>query len=162
MSPRSWTATGASTPSSRRACSPAPCSARRLLKRAQMPGGARRAPPKQMGLSFSSLRPLEPEVEAPDLELLVRVRRPLDVLLQPVVLVGLDDRDPRQVLEHDPRHLLVGLAAELGVHREACGGAQLVELRVAPVVHRAAGAEQPPHHAAGIAERGGRSLPPPA
>src|SRR5215813_10348617 len=55
----------------------------------------------------------ELEVEAPDLELLVRVRRPLHVLLQAVVLVGLDDRQPREVLEEDLGPLFVGLATEL-------------------------------------------------
>src|SRR5262245_27561339 len=40
------------------------------------------------------LRALELEVEGPDLELLVRVRRELHVLLQPVVLVRLDHGEP--------------------------------------------------------------------
>src|SRR5262245_1292018 len=35
-----------------------------------------------------------PEVELPELEGLVRVRSELHVLLEPVVLVGLDDEDP--------------------------------------------------------------------
>lgn len=45
---------------------------------------------------------MQAEVEAPDLERLVRARAPLDVALEPVVLVVLDDGDPRQVLEEDP------------------------------------------------------------
>ena len=49
-------------------------------------------------------------MKRPDLELLVRVRRPLHVLLQAVVLVRLDHRDPREVLDPDLGHLLVGLA----------------------------------------------------
>src|SRR5678815_5033119 len=104
----------------------------------------------------------ELEVELADLELLVRVRRPLDVLLEPVVLVGLDDRKPREVLEEDLRDVPVGLAAELLVHGKARGAAQLVELGVPPVVHRPAGAEEPPHHAVGVAQRRGRVRPPQA
>src|SRR3989442_10108190 len=102
----------------------------------------------------------ELEVEAADLELLVGVRRPLHVLLQTVVLVGLHHRDPREVLEEDLRHLPVGLPAELLVHREARRLPQLVEARVAPVVLRPAGTQQAPHHAVGIAEGGGRIRPP--
>src|SRR6185436_12786986 len=105
------------------------------------------------------LRALELEVEGPDLELLVRVRRELHVLLQPVVLVGLDHREPREVLQEDLRHLLVGLTAELLVDRETRVVAQLVEAGLAPVVLGAAGAEQPPHHAIGIGERRGRIRP---
>src|SRR2546427_12588070 len=45
----------------------------------------------------------ESEVEAPDLELLVRVRRPLDVLLEAVVLVGLGHRHPPQGRQGEPR-----------------------------------------------------------
>src|SRR5688572_9221245 len=78
----------------------------------------------------------ELEREAADLERLVGVRRPLDVFLQAVVLVGLNDGDPRQVLEEDLRHLLVGLPAELLVDGEARRVAQLIELRVAPIVLR--------------------------
>src|SRR5262245_60025456 len=79
------------------------------------------------------LRALELEVERPDLELLVRVRRELHVLLQPVILVGLDDRQPHEVLQKDLRHFLVGLATELLVHREARRVAELVEAWLAPV-----------------------------
>src|SRR5512145_367129 len=106
------------------------------------------------------LRALELEVEAPDLERLVGVRRPVHVLLQPVVLVGLHDRDPREVLEDDRGHLLVGLRAELLVDREARGLAQLVPALVAPVILGPARRQQPPHHAVGIAERRGRVGPP--
>src|SRR5262245_28455073 len=77
--------------------------------------------------------PAELEVEATDLELLVRVGRPLHVLLQPVVLVGLDHGQPRKVLEGDLGHLAIGLAAELLVDGEVGGLAQLIELGVAPV-----------------------------
>src|SRR6266850_4607149 len=108
---------------------------------------------------LTMLGALELEVELPDLELLVRIGREVDVLLQAVVLVGLDDRQPREVLEEDRGHLLVGLGAELLVHREARGVAQLVPARVAPVVLRPAGPEQPPHHAVGIAQRGRRIRP---
>src|SRR5262245_65975625 len=80
------------------------------------------------------LRAAELEVELADLELLVGVGRPLRVLLHAVVLVRLDDRQPGKVLEEDLRHLLVGLAAELLVDREARRGAPLVELGVSPVV----------------------------
>src|SRR2546426_9044340 len=104
----------------------------------------------------------ELEREAADLELLVGVRRPLEVLLQPVVLVRLDDGNPRQVLEEDPGHLLVRLAAELLVDGEARRLAQLVEPRVAPVILRSARREEPPEHPVGIAERGGRIGPPQA
>src|SRR2546430_4633503 len=104
----------------------------------------------------------ELEREAADLELLVGVRRPLEVLSQPVVLVRLDDGNPRQVLEEDPGHLLVGLAAELLIDGEARRLAQLVEARVAPVILRSARREQPPEHPVGIAERGGRIGPPQA
>src|SRR5262245_44189653 len=110
----------------------------------------------------STLRAAELEVEPPDLELLVRVRRPFHVLLEPIVLVGLDDREPREVLEEDLRHLLVRLAAELLVDREARRVAQLVELRIAPVVVRAARAEQPPHHTVRVPERRRRIAPPQA
>src|SRR5262245_35800513 len=71
-------------------------------------GGAVRLRPGATGL-----RPAELEVEATNLELLERVRRPLHVLLQAVVLVGLDDGQPRQVLEEELRHPLVGVGAEL-------------------------------------------------
>src|SRR5207249_6082394 len=104
----------------------------------------------------------ESQVEAPDLELLVRVRRPLDVLLETVVLVGLDHGNPRQVLEEDLRHLAVGLGAKLLVHREPRGLTELVEARVTPVVLRPAGRQEPPHHAVGVAERRGRVRPPQA
>src|SRR5882724_6533666 len=87
------------------------------------------------------LCPSELEIEAPDFELLVRVRRPLDVLLEAIVLVRLDDGQPRKVLEEDPGHLTVRVAAELLVDGEARGIAQLVELGVAPVVVGAPGAE---------------------
>jgi hypothetical protein len=50
------------------------------------------------------------------------------------------------VLEEDPRHLPVGLAAEPLVEAEARGVPQLVELGVPPVVQRSAWSEQPPHH----------------
>src|SRR6266540_6045256 len=103
----------------------------------------------------AGLRAAELEVEAADLELLVWIRRPLHVLLQPVVLIGLDHRQPREVLEEDLGHLLVGSRAKLLVHREAGRVAHLVEAGLAPVVLRPAGAQQPPHHAVGIAERGG-------
>src|SRR6267143_7084432 len=114
-----------------------------------------RKTPKCMGLHAAEL-----EVEAADLELLVRIRRPFNVLLQPVVLVGLDHGDPWKMLEEDPGDLLVGLPAELLVHREARGVPQLVEPRIAPVVHGSARSEQPPHHAVRIAERRGRIGPP--
>src|SRR5215472_2880714 len=107
-----------------------------------------------------TLRAAEFEVEPPNLELLIRIRRPLHVFLQSVVLVGLDHGQPRKVLEEDPGHLPVGLAAELLVHREARGVPQLVELRVAPVVVDAARREEPPHHAVGITQRR-RRIPPP-
>src|SRR4029453_14115505 len=107
-------------------------------------------------VSTPQLRPAELEVEAPDLELLVRIRRPLDVLLEPVVLVRLDDGEPRKILEEYPRHLRVGVPAELLVDGEARGVAKLVELGVAPVILGAAGAEEAPHHAVRIAERGSR------
>src|SRR5713226_3864007 len=107
----------------------------------------------------TTLRATELEVEAANLELLVRVRRPLHVLLQAVVLVGLDHRNPREVLEEDPGHLLVGTRAELLVNREAGGVAELVKLGLAPVVLRSPGAQQPPHHAVGITECRGRIGP---
>src|SRR3989442_969242 len=118
-------------------------------------------PARGLGAS-RALGATESEVEAPDLELLVRVRRPLDVLLEAVVLVGLDHRDPRQVLEEHLRHLAVRLAAKLFIHREARRLAQLVEARVAPVVLRPARREEAPHHAVRIAERRGRVRPPQA
>src|SRR5207245_3887675 len=109
---------------------------RRLLVRCEATAHGVRRPgtPPPGPRASRALGATESEVEAPDLELLVRVRRPLDVLLEAVVLVGLDDRHPRQVLEEDLRHLAVRLAAELLVHREARGLAQLVEARVAPAV----------------------------
>src|SRR5262249_48797191 len=107
-----------------------------------------------------ALRASELEVEAPDLELLVRVRRPFHVFLQPVVLVGLDHWEPREVLEEDLRHLLVGLAPDLLVHREARSVAQLVELRISPVVRDAARTEQPPHHPVGVSQRRSGVRPP--
>src|SRR5215813_7650577 len=110
-------------------------------------GGA----PPGSGLRASRLGATEPEVEAPDLELLVGVRGELDVLLHPVVLVGLDHGNPRQVLEEDLGDLSIRLAPELLVHGEASGVAELVELRLAPIVHRAPGAKEAPHHAVGIA-----------
>src|SRR5229473_7469789 len=71
------------------------------------------------GRDGTALGSAELEVEASDLELLVRIGRELDVFLQPVVLVGLDDGQPREVLEEDLGHLAIGLAAELLVHGEA-------------------------------------------
>src|SRR5215467_1839288 len=108
------------------------------------------------------LRAAELEVEASYLELLVRVRCVLHVLLQPVVLVGLDHGQPREVLEEDLGHLLVRLTAELLVHREPRGIPQLVELRLPPVVVGAAWSEQSPHHAVRVPERRGRIAPPEA
>src|SRR5215469_3348131 len=102
------------------------------------------------------------EVELADLELLIRVRGPLHVLLLPVVLIRLDDGNPREILEKDLGHVAVGFAAELLVDGEARGVTQFVELRIAPVVHGAAGAEQAPHHAVRIAERRRRVRPPDA
>src|SRR2546422_7828690 len=107
-----------------------------------------RAPPPEAGLRAAEL-----EVEAADLELLQRVRRPLHVLLEPVVLVRLNHRNPRKVLEGDLGHLPVRVGAELLVDREAGGVAELVELRMTPVVLRATGTEQAPHHAVGVAQR---------
>src|SRR6185369_3641223 len=122
--------------------------------------GYERPGPRCLGpRPFITLGALELEVELPDLELLVRIGPELDVLLKPVVLVRLDDRQPGEVLEEDRGHLLVGLRPELLVHREARGVAQLVPLRVAPVVLGTAGTEQPPHHPVGIAQRGGRIRP---
>src|SRR5262245_45549630 len=92
------------------------------------------------------------QIEAPEIERLVRVRRDLDVLLESVILVGLDYDDPRVVLQQEFRHLPVRLAAELFVEREAGGAAQLVELWVPPVVLDAARGEKPPHHAVGVTE----------
>src|SRR5438552_11795694 len=114
--------------------------------------GAPPEPPPGLGAA-------ELEVEAADLELLVRVRGELDVLLHPVVLVGLDDGQPREVLEEDLRHLAIRVGAELLVDGEAGGVAELVELGVAPVIVRPARAEQAPHHAVRVAERGGRVAP---
>src|SRR6266480_3150024 len=68
--------------------------------------GASPEPPPGLGAA-------ELEVEAADLELLVRIRGELDVLLHPVVLVGLDDGQPREVLEKDLRHLAIRVGAEL-------------------------------------------------
>src|SRR5882762_7908975 len=108
----------------------------------------------------TALRAAELEVEATDLELLEGVRRPLDVLLQAVVLVRLDHRDPREVLEEELGHLLVRVAAELLVDREPRGVAELVELRMAPVVLRSARAEESPHHAVRIPQGRGGIGPP--
>src|SRR5262249_16206830 len=107
----------------------------------------------------SVLRAAELEVEATDLELLIRIRGELHVLLEPIVLIGLDDGQPREVLEEDLGHLGVGLRAELLVHRETGGRPQLVELRLAPVVLRPTRPEETPHHAVGIAEGRGRIGP---
>src|SRR5712692_11958988 len=121
----------------------------------ELPATHTGAPPElPPGLGAAEL-----EVEASELELLVRVRGELDVLLHPVVLVRLDDRQPREVLEEDLRHLAIRVAAELLVYREAGGVAELVELGVAPIIVRPARAEQAPHHAVRVAERGGRVAP---
>src|SRR5207302_8234775 len=66
-----------------------------------------------------ALRAPHAEIEAADLELLVRVRRKIDVPLKAVVLVRLDHDDPGVVLEEDPGHLPVRLVAELLVQAEA-------------------------------------------
>src|SRR5437016_5324433 len=108
-------------------------------------GGASRAPPRETGLRAAEL-----EVEAPDLELLERVRRPLHVLLQAVVLVRLDHREPGEILEEKLGHLLVCVGAELLVDRKPRRVAQLVEFRVAPVILRSARTQEPPHHAVRI------------
>src|SRR5262249_57930541 len=110
----------------------------------------------ELRVSTRAARSVELEVEAPDLERLIGVRRPLDEFLEPVVLVGLDHGQPREVLEEDAGHLRVGVAAELFVDGEARGIAQLVELGVAPVVLRSARPEEAPHHPVGITQgRGG-------
>src|SRR5215468_12363140 len=114
------------------------------------------------GPSTGRLGAAELEVEAPDLELLVGVRGELDVLLHAVVLVGLDHGNPRQVLEEDLGDVSIRLPPELLVHRETGRVPELVELGLAPVVHRAAGSEQAPHHAVWVAEGGGRIGPPEA
>src|SRR5580765_1090705 len=118
-------------------------------------GGASRAPPRATGLRAAEL-----EIEATDLELLERIRRPLHVLLKAVVLVRLDYRDPREIFEKELRHFLVRVGAELLVDRKARGAAQLVELRVPPVVLRTARTEEPPHHAVGITQGRGGIRPP--
>src|SRR5262249_4627023 len=105
------------------------------------------------------LRAAELEVEAANLELLVRVGRPLHVLLQPVVLVGLDDGQPREVLEEDLGHVSVRLTPDLRATGGRGGVAEPAELRPPPVILRAAGAEETPHHAIGVAERGRRVRP---
>src|SRR5262249_49061202 len=110
----------------------------------------------------ASLGAPELEVEAPELKLLIRVGREFDVLLQAVILVGLDDWQPREVLQEDLRHLTIGVGAEPLVDGEAGRVAQLVELGVAPVVVDASRTEQAPHHPVGIAERRGRIAPPQA
>src|SRR3989442_550514 len=115
--------------------------------------GRGRSRPSSARTRKISLRAAELEVEAADLELLQRVRRPLHVLLEPVVLVRLDHRNPRKVLEGDLGHLPVRVGAELLVDREAGGVAELVELGMTPVVLRATGTEQAPHHAVGVAQR---------
>src|SRR5262249_1192612 len=102
------------------------------------------------------------EVEAPELKLLIRVGGEFDVLLQSVILVGLVDRQPGEVLQEDLRHLTIGVGAEPLVDGEAGRVAQLVELGVAPVVVDASRTEQAPHHPVRIAERRGRIAPPQA
>src|SRR5207302_10301178 len=118
-------------------------------------GGASRAPPPE-----TALRAAELEVEATNLELLERVWCPLHVFLKSVVLVRLDHRDPREMIEEDLGHLLVGLAAEFLVDREPRRVAELVELRMAPVILRSPGPEQAPHHAVRIPQGGCRIRPP--
>src|SRR5215472_9629198 len=85
------------------------------------------------GPSTGRLGAAELEVEAPDLELPVRVRGELDVLLHAVVLVGLDHRNPRQVLEEDLGYFPICLSQGFLDHREAGRVAELVELGLAPV-----------------------------
>src|SRR5262245_1777171 len=98
-------------------------SARRLRRRDRRgASGGLPSPPE------ATLGALHPEIELADLELLVVVRRELDVPLEPIVLVGLNDDDPRVVLEEDARHLLVRFAPELLVEAEARGVPQLVPL----------------------------------
>src|SRR5579862_18348 len=99
------------------------------------------------------------EVEAPDIELLVAVWREAHVFLHPVVFGRLDHRYPRQVLERDLGHPLVVAVAKALVHAEARLVAQLVELRLPPVILGTARPQKPPHHAVGIPERGGRVRP---
>src|SRR5262249_57633189 len=82
----------------------------------------------------SCLRAAELEVEAANLQLLEWIGRPLHVPLQAVVLVRLDHGDPGQMLEEELGHPLVRAGAELLVDREARGGAELVELGMAPVI----------------------------
>src|SRR5205814_657331 len=124
----------------------------RKPRTARIGDGAPGAPAREPRV-LRPLRAPELEVEATELELLIRVRGPLDVLLEAVVLVRLDDRQPREVLEEDLRHLAVRLGAELLVDREARGAPQLVPPRVAPVVLGPDGAEEPPHHAVWVGER---------
>src|SRR5687767_15238317 len=64
------------------------------------------------------------------------------------------------MLEEDLRHLLVRLAAELLVDGEPRRVAELVELRMTPVVLRSARTEQTPHHPVGIGQRRRRVRPP--
>src|SRR5262245_50136742 len=59
------------------------------------------AEPRGLRPRAAGLRATELEVEAPDLELLEGIRRPLHVLLQAVVLIGLDHGQPGQVLQEE-------------------------------------------------------------
>src|SRR4030095_1770051 len=89
----------------------------------------------------ADLRLTEPEVERAKLDLLVRVRLPVDVSLQSIRIVGLEDRDPREVLEHDLGHLRVDLAPEVLIEAESRRVAELLEASLPPVLVDRAGGE---------------------
>src|SRR5947207_1034476 len=80
--------------------------------RARMKRAARKATTARMDKAGRSanapagrrLGAAELEGEAANLQRLVGIRGPVHVLLQTVILVRLDDRNPRQVLEEDLRH----------------------------------------------------------
>src|SRR5580765_8900175 len=99
----------------------------------------------------AALRLTETEIERPKLDLLVRVRLPVDVSLQSIRIVGLEDRNPREVLEHDLGHLRVDLAPEAFIEAESRRVAELLEPGLPPVLVDRAGSEQTPHHAVRIA-----------
>src|SRR5262249_27224992 len=118
-------AAGAAAPGPRRAASPRrrpSTPARGRSARARAADRKRAGARASLGGLPTRRRPsraAELEVELSDLELLVRVRRPLDVLLHAVVLVRLDHGQPGQILEEDLGHVPIGLAPELLVDGEA-------------------------------------------
>src|ERR1700757_3279166 len=99
------------------------------------------------------------QIEAPDLQLLVRIRRPLDIPLHAVGFDRLDHGNPGQILEHDLGHFPVRSTTNVIVDAEVRRRPQFVETRMPPVRLQSTRAQKAPHHAVRVPQRGRRVAP---